>query len=189
MKKLLLTLAVLVAGCGTNITQKTESSETPKPIDLIKVEFVRNSNTPYKIEKYGMSSNYGSSGPQITEDDKQATQKTVGIFMQSLSANVEKTLHEKLRQRNVRAGEEYTLKISMDEIKVSIQGEKAAIKVAPRLNIKYRAILYRTSDPKMLWRASFRRPNGSTSQEDLQTIGTEISEKVFSEFSQSGWLK
>lgn len=188
MKTLLLTLVLFITGCGTNFTQKAESSESPKLISLIKVEFVRNSKTPYKIEKYGIASNYSPSGPQITGDDKLATQKTVGIFLQSLSTNVETMLSEKLHQRNVQVGDEYMLKIFMDEIVVSIQGEKALIKVSPLLNIKYSAILYRTSDLKTLWKASFRRPNGSTSPADMQSTGIEIAEKVFSEFSKSGWI-
>jgi hypothetical protein len=188
MKTLLLTLVLFIAGCGTNITQKAESSEPPKLISHVKVEFVRNSKTPYKIQKYGIASNYGPSGPQITGDDKLATQKTVGDFLRSLSTNVETILSEKLHQRNVQVGDEYMLRIFMDEIVVSIQGEKALIKVSPLLNIKYSAILYRTSDPKTLWQASFRRPNGSTSPADLQSTGIEIAEKIFSEFSKSGWI-
>ena len=124
MKTLLLTLVLLIAGCGTNITQKAESSEPAKLISHVKVEFARNSKTPYKIQKYGVASNYGPSGPQITGDDKLAAQKTVGDFLESLSTNVETMLSEKLHQRNVQVGDEYMLRIFMDEIVVSIQGEK-----------------------------------------------------------------
>lgn len=185
MKKLLLVFVFFLAGCGINITIKAESTESPQPINQIKVEFVQSSKTPYKIQKYGKATNM----PKITEEDKQAARESVAIFLQSLSKNVKDTLSEKFRQNNIPAGDGYILNIYLDEILISVGGNPQNINFPNLLNIKYSAVLYRTSDQKELWKASFRRPNGSTSPEDLKKTEADISEGIFSEFNKSGWMK
>jgi hypothetical protein len=189
MKAILLSLLLLATGCGVNITQKSESSEPPTRISRVKVEFFQSQKTLYKIEKYSVASSPNAPGPKITDEEKTATEKTVAAFLQPLKGSVENVLSEKLRLRGVQIGEEYILRIFIDEIIVSVQGDKAIVKVAPRLNIKYSATLQRATDLNVLWRASFRRPNATTSTEDLQNSGVEIAEKIFSEFSGSGWIK
>lgn len=180
--------AVLLSGCGVNIVSKSESSEEVVAVNSLTVVVDRSSIEKYTIRK--VITSHGGEQAKISEANKTDAKAIVSQVAGEFPPSVEGGISKQLQSRGVNPGKDYRLVIVLDTFQIRFHGDPSLLSITSSfIDLTYSATLYRVRDMKPLWKASFRRPNGSTSSQSLQTMGDAVGEKVFSELANSGWIK
>lgn len=179
--------SAFVSGCGVNIVKKSESSETPIALKSLSVITDRQSFGRYTISK--VITSYGGEKAEVSEANRATAQAIASQAATVFPTSIENGISKQLQNRNVVSGADYRLVIALTGFQIRFHGDPGLLKFTSSfIDLEYSATLFRVTDTKQLWKASFRRPNGSTSPDSVKSIGDEIAEKVFAEFAGSGWI-